>query len=128
MIKLELKLNTLDVKATMQKIGQSLIDKIKKNIQDGKNNEGVSFQPYSPSYKKSGKVTLSDTGLMLSNLKVAVTDKDISILVEGDRGEIAEYLNAHKNWTFLEWGKTLDFIYTEYLEYIVKETLDEGAK
>ena len=124
MLHISTDLQTFEVQKEMAKLAQLLYNKILENIKNGTNNDGEMFIPYSNSYAKikgQNKVDLKVTGRMLSSLKMNFRSNEIVIGVVGDRNEVAEKLNQHKNWSFLTWGVTLSKVYEEFMIMIFKE-------
>ena len=124
MLHISTDLQTFEVQKEMAKLAQLLYNKILENIKNGTNNDGEMFIPYSNSYAKikgQNKVDLKVTGRMLSSLKMNFRSNEIVIGVVGDRNEVAEKLNQHKNWSFLTWGVTLSKVYEEFMIMIFEE-------
>ena len=124
MLHISTDLQTFEVQKEMAKLAQLLYNKILENIKNGVNNDNETFIPYSNSYAKikgQNKVDLRVTGRMLSSLKMMFRNNEIIIGVVGDRNEVAEKLNQHKNWSFLTWGVTLSKVYEEFMIMIFKE-------
>ena len=124
MLHIQTDIQTFDVQKQMAKLAQLLYNKILENIKNGINNDGEMFIHYSDSYAKikgQNKVDLKVTGRMLSSLKMMFRNNEIIIGVVGDRNEVAEKLNQHKNWSFLTWGVTLSKVYEEFMIMIFKE-------
>lgn len=119
MIHIQVPLLTFDVQKIMARLGQEILDQVKLNIKNGVNNNGESFIPYSPKYAAQKGRSMPDlhvTGRLLSSLKVIFRRSEVVIGVFGDRNQVAEYLNQHKNWSFLTWGSTLDKIFVRIME------------
>ena len=119
MIHIQVPLLTFDVQKIMARLGQEILDQVKLNIKNGVNNNGEPFIPYSPKYaalKGRSMPDLHVTGRLLSSLKVIFRRSEVVIGVFGDRNQVAEYLNIHKNWSFLNWGSTLDKIFVKIME------------
>jgi len=111
-------IQTFDVQKQMARLAQLIYNKILENIKNGVNNDNEMFIPYSKSYAKikgQNKVDLQVTGRMLSSLKMMFSNNEIIIGVVGDRNEVAEKLNQHKNWSFLTWGISLSKVYEDFL-------------
>lgn len=124
MLHISTDLQTFEVQKEMAKLAQLLYNKILENIKNGINNDGEVFIPYSSSYAKikgQNKVDLKVTGRMLSSLKMNFRSNEIVIGVVGERNEVAEKLNQHKNWSFLTWGVTLSKVYEEFMIMMFEE-------
>ena len=131
MIHIATNIQTMDVQKIVAKVAQKIKDKIIENIKNGINNDGEPFIPYQSSYAKikgQTKVDLKVTGRLLNSFGIKFKGSEIMIGVFGDRNQIAEYLNLHKNWSFLKWGKLLDDVYRETMKEAVQEAFNGGMK
>ena len=131
MIHITTTLQTFDAHKVIAKVGQQLLDSVIENIKKGVNNDGQSYIPYAPSYAVTKGRSMPDlkvTGRMLSSLNVMFKSTEMVIGVFGDRNQVAEYLNAHKNWSFLTWGKLLDVVYEKVMDESFKQIFDGGQK
>lgn len=107
----EPKMKFIDLKSFLLYVGNRIHQKVLSLISQSKNTNGESYMAYSPEYsKKTGKqvVDLKVSGLLISQIKLKITDRRFIINVVGGRSDVAEYLNKHKNWSFLDWGTELE--------------------
>lgn len=131
MLHIQTDIQTFDVQKEMAKLAQLIYNKILENIKNGVNNDGKTFIPYSQGYAKQkgqNKVDLQVTGRMLSSLKMMFRNNEIIIGVVGERNEVAEKLNQHKNWSFLTWGKTLTKVYEDFITQMFLNNFKDGGQ
>jgi len=129
MIHISVPLLKFDTQKIMARLAQEILEQVKLNIKNGVNNNGEPFIPYSPKYAAKKGRSMPDlhvTGRLLSSLKVMFRKNEVVIGVVGERNQVAEYLNIHKNWSFLNWGSTLDKIFVRIMEEEFVKTFKGG--
>ncbi len=107
----EPKMKFIDLESFLNYVGNRIHQKVLILISQSKNTNGETYQAYGPLYsKKTGKqiVDLKVSGLLISQIQLRITGRRFIINVVGGRSEIADYLNKHKNWSFLDWGSELE--------------------
>jgi len=123
-IKFEPKMNLISTSSFLEFVGNEILKKIKDLIKQSKNVNGEDYIGYEKSYEKlknKTKVDLNDTGKMLSQIQMRITERRFIIEVKGDRELVAIKLNKYKNWTFLEWGSELEIAYQKAVDDFFKK-------
>ena len=115
----EPKMKFIDLESFLTYVGDRIHKKVLFLVANSTNTNGEQYEAYSPTYsKKTGKQTvdLKVTGLLISQITMRITSRRFIIGVVGARSEVADYLNKHKNWSFLSWGSELENEYKQAVD------------
>ena len=125
-VSFEPKMKFINLESFLKTICDRIHKKVLYLIANSTNTNGEQYEAYSPSYtKKTGKQTvdLKVTGLLISQIKLKITGRRFIIDVVGARSEVADYLNKHKNWSFLSWGTELENEYKQACDDFFKSLI-----